>query len=187
MFLKNALDISHRIVEKIVSQGDVVVDATAGNGNDTVFLAKLVGEEGKVFAFDIQDKAIENTRKRLIDNNVDKRVVLIKDSHENMDKYVPYGIKVVMFNLGYLPGGDHSIGTKPSSTIMAIEKSLELLKPGGVIMMAVYYGGDSGFEEKEAVMEYVKSIDYKKAVVLVHEFVNQINCPPIAICIEKVS
>ncbi|SHJ05342.1 tRNA (mnm(5)s(2)U34)-methyltransferase [Lutispora thermophila] len=186
MFLKNALDISHKTVKQIVVQGDIVVDATAGNGNDTAFLADLVGDEGKVYAFDIQDKAIENTRKRLTVKNLDKRVILIKDSHENMDKYVPYGVKAVMFNLGYLPGGDHSIGTKPSSTIRAIEKSLALLNPGGIIMMAVYYGGDSGFEEKEAVMEYVKSIDYKKAIVLVHDFVNQINCPPIAICIEKV-
>lgn len=186
MFLKNALDISHRIVERIVVPGDIVVDATAGNGNDTAFLAELVGDEGKVYAFDIQDRAIDNTRKRLIDHELDKRVTLIKDGHENMDKYVPHGVKAVMFNLGYLPGGDHSIGTKPSSTIKAIEKSLKLLNPGGIIMMAVYYGGDSGFEEKEAIMEYVKSIDYKKAVVLVHDFVNQVNCPPIAICIEKI-
>ncbi|MCQ1528015.1 class I SAM-dependent methyltransferase [Lutispora saccharofermentans] len=187
MFLKNALDISHRIIEMIVAKGDAVVDATAGNGNDTLFLAKLVGLEGKVFAFDIQDMALENTRKRLADDDADKSVILIKDSHENMDMHVPKGIKAVMFNLGYLPGGDHSVGTKAASTIKAIEKSLALLEPGGVIMIAVYYGGDSGFDEKEAIMEYVKSIDYKKAVVLVHEFVNQINCPPIAICIEKCS
>jgi len=185
MLLKNALDISHRIIEKAVAKGDVVVDATAGNGNDTLFLAKLVGDEGKVFAFDIQDMAIKNTRKRLTDNNAEKPVVLIQDGHENMDKYVPKGIKAVMFNLGYLPGGDHSIGTKSSSTIEAIEKSLCLLEAGGIIMMDIYYGGDSGFDEKEAIMEYIKSIDYKKAVVLVHEFANQINCPPIAVCIEK--
>lgn len=185
MFLKNALDISHKIIESIVAKGDIVVDATAGNGNDTLFLAELVGEGGKVFAFDIQDIAIENTRNRLIQNKASQAVTLIKDSHENMDKYVPTGIKAVMFNLGYLPGGDHSIGTKSASTIKAIEKSLDLLVPGGIIMMSVYYGGDSGFEEKEAIMEHVKNIDHKIASVLVHEFINQINCPPIAICIEK--
>jgi len=185
MLLKNALYISHRIIEKVVMPGDIVVDATAGNGNDTLFLANLVGDEGKVYAFDIQDKAIENTKKRLLENDKYKNVKLIKDSHENMDKYVPDGVKAVMFNLGYLPGGDHSIGTKPSSTIKAMEKALSLLIPEGIITIVVYYGGDSGFEEKEAVMEYVKTIDYKKATVLVHEFVNQINCPPIAICIEK--
>lgn len=187
MFLKNALDISHRIIENIVVKGDIVVDATAGNGNDTLFLAKLVGEEGRVFAFDIQDTAITNTLNRLIQNKADQIVTLIKDSHENMDKYVPEGIKAVMFNLGYLPGGNHSIGTKSISTIEAIEKSLTLLRPGGVIMIALYYGGDSGFDEKEEIMDYVKTIDHKKAVVLAHDFINQINCPPIAICIEKYS
>lgn len=185
MLLKNSLHISHEMVGKVVQEGDIVVDATMGNGNDTLFLSKLVGDAGKVYAFDIQPLAIENTRKCLEAAGVAHRAELIMDGHQNMDQYVPKGIRTVMFNLGYLPKGDHNIGTRAESTIAAIEKSLELLCKEGIIMIVVYYGGDSGFEEKNTVMEYFKSLDCRKYSVLVQDFVNQVNCPPIAVCIEK--
>lgn len=185
MLLKNSLHISHELVGKVVQLGDIVVDATMGNGNDTLFLAGLVGDKGRVYSFDVQQLALDNTRKRLSEAGVIDRVELILDGHQNLDKYVPKGIKAVMFNLGYLPKGDHNIGTKAETTIAAIEKCLELLCREGIVMIVVYYGGDSGFEEKDAVMEYFKAIDCKKYAVLVHDFVNQVNCPPIAICIEK--
>ena len=184
-FLKSSVGISHEIVEKIVQNGDIVVDATAGNGNDTLFLARLVGDAGHVYSFDIQDLALENTRSKLYAENLQHRVTLIKAGHQEMDKYVPKGIRAVMFNLGYLPGGDHSICTKPDTTIEAIEKSLELIKINGIVMIVVYHGGDTGFEEKDAVMSFLKNLDSKKYNVLVHHFINQINCPPIAVCIEK--
>lgn len=187
MSYKNALSISHEIVSNCLSEGDISVDATAGNGNDTIFMAKLVGEKGRVYSFDIQERAIETTREKLIKNNFEGRVTIIKDGHQFMDKYVPFGIKVVMFNLGYLPGGNHFIATKPENTIAAIEKSLKLLQTGGIVMMVIYYGGDSGFVEKDAVISYIKSLDYKKYSVLVMDFVNWINCPPISVCIEKIS
>ena len=185
MLLSNSLAISHELVEKVVSPGDTVVDATMGNGNDTVFLARLVGEKGKVYSFDIQQLALDNTRKRLEAEGIGPFVELIRDGHQNIDSYTGKGIKTVMFNLGYLPKGDHSIGTKADTTIEALKKSMELLAIGGIIMMVIYYGGDSGFDEKEAVMEYLKSIDCRKYSVLVCDFVNQVNCPPIAVCIEK--
>lgn len=185
MLLKNSLHISHDLVSQVVKPGDIVVDATMGNGNDTLFLAGLVGETGKVYAFDVQQLALDNTRKRLAEAGVLERAELILDGHQNMDKYVPKGAKTVMFNLGYLPKGDHSLGTRAETTIEAIEKSMSLLCKEGILMIVVYYGGDSGFDEKNAVMEYFKTIDCKKYSVLVHDFVNQINCPPIAVCIEK--
>ncbi|OGO78016.1 MAG: SAM-dependent methyltransferase [Clostridiales bacterium GWB2_37_7] len=185
MLLKNSLHISHELVSKVVQQGDVVIDATMGNGNDTLFLAKLVGDCGKVFAFDVQQLALDNTKKKLIEAEVFDRTELIQDGHQNIDKYIQGGIKAVMFNLGYLPKGDHSIGTRAETTIEAVEKCLELLCKEGIVMIVIYYGGDSGFEEKNAVMEYFKTLDCKKYAVLVHDFVNQVNCPPIAVCIEK--
>lgn len=185
MLLKNSLHISHEMVSKVVQAGDMVVDATMGNGNDTLFLAKLVGDTGKVYAFDIQTLAIENTKKRLEEAGVAHRAELVMAGHQNLDQYVPKGIRAVMFNLGYLPKGDHSIGTRAESTIEAIEKSLALLCKEGIIMIVIYYGGDSGFEEKNTVMEYFKGLDCKKYSVLVQDFVNQVNCPPIAVCIEK--
>lgn len=185
MLLSNSLAISHEIIKRIVKQGDTVVDATMGNGNDTLLLAELVGEKGKVYSFDIQEAALINTEKKLKEAGVSNIVELIRDGHQNIKEYVPEGIRAVMFNLGYLPKGDHSIGTKADTTIEALEKSMELLMDGGIIMMVIYYGGDSGFEEKEAVLEYVKTIDCKKYSVLMCDFTNQINCPPIALCIEK--
>jgi tRNA G37 N-methylase Trm5 len=140
MVIKNSLNQSHDIIKKIINEGDVVVDATAGNGNDTLLLAKLVGEKGRVYAFDIQQDAINNTIKKLQDNNLDPRVTVIKDGHQNMDKYVNDGIKAVMFNLGYLPGGDHSIATKGDTTITAVKKSMDLLMVGGIITVVIYYG-----------------------------------------------
>lgn len=173
------------MVEKVVRRGDIVVDATMGNGNDTLFLARLVGDKGRVYAFDIQERALQNTRKRLQDAGVDSFVELIKDGHQNIDRYIDKGVRAVMFNLGYLPKGDHSIGTKADTTIEALKKSMELLMIGGIIMMVIYYGGDSGFDEKEAVLQFVRTIDCRKFTVLVSDFVNQVNCPPIAVCIEK--
>lgn len=185
MILSNSLAISHELVSKVVQQGDMVVDATMGNGNDTVFLAGLVGDTGKVYSFDIQECALESTRKKLEENGIGNWVELIMDGHQNIDRYTGKGVRAVMFNLGYLPKGDHSIGTKAATTIEALKKSMELLMVGGIIMLVIYYGGDSGFEEKEAVLEYVRTIDCRKYSVLVSEFVNQVNCPPIAVCIEK--
>lgn len=185
MLLSNSLAISHEIIKKLVKEGDTVVDATMGNGNDTLFLATLVGDKGKVYSFDIQACALKNTRRKLYEAGAQGCVELINDGHQNMDIYVSAGIKAVMFNLGYLPKGDHSIGTKADTTIEALKKSMELLIAGGIIMMVIYYGGDSGFDEKEAVLEYLKTIDCRKYTVLVSDFVNQINCPPIAVCIEK--
>lgn len=187
MLLTNSLNIAHHLVRKVVQPGDVVIDATMGNGNDTVFLAELVGESGHVYSFDIQEQALANTRKRLKNAGIGDNVTLIKDGHQNMDKYVSKGVKAVMFNLGYLPKGDHSISTKADTSIEALEKSMKLLTVGGIIMIVVYYGGDSGFDEKEAVLEYVRTIDCRKFSVLECDFVNQINCPPIAVCIEKFS
>ncbi len=183
--IKNSLSQSHDMVRRFVEEGDTVVDATAGNGNDTVFLAGLIGDTGKVYSFDIQEKALLETEKKLKARNLSGRAELIHDGHQNAGKYINEKLKAVMFNLGYLPGGDHSIGTKWESTIEAVKTFMGLLKVGGVISIVVYYGGDSGFEEKDHVMEFFKTIDCKQYTVMRVDFINQINCPPILICIEK--
>ena len=183
---KNSLGQSHDLIFKVVGKGDHVIDATAGNGNDTIFLAKQVGALGKVFSFDIQEAALHRTRERLLESNLLDRVRLINDGHQNMDLYVKENIRAVMFNLGYLPGGDHSIGTTAHTTIEAIKKSMELIAVHGVIALVIYYGGDSGFDEKENVLNFIRTIDCKKFTVMQTEFVNQINCPPIFVSIEKI-
>lgn len=181
----NAVNMTKQIMRKKVTEGNIVVDATVGNGNDTVFLADLVGETGKVYGFDIQELAIQNTIKKLSENNLLNRVELIKDSHEHMDKHVKENIDLAVFNLGYLPGGDHSIITRPHSTIKAIQKAIELLNLKGIILIVLYSGHKGGMEEKRQVEEYVKTLNQKKFSVLKFDFINQINNPPILIGIEK--
>lgn len=185
--IKNSLGQSHQYIKMFVQNGDTVVDATCGNGNDTVLLANLVGNAGKVYSFDIQDVAILSTQKKIEESNLQDRVSLIKDGHHNMASYIDGDISAVMFNLGYLPSGDHSLGTSADTTIKAIEKAMELLKVGGVITIVVYYGGDSGFDEKDKVIEFVRGINQKRFIVMMTDFINQSNCPPILVCIEKIS
>ncbi len=183
--LKKSLHQAHDFAKLIVKEGDTVIDATMGNGYDTQFLAGLVGETGKVFAFDIQPIALERTQERLEKAHCNRQCTLILDGHQNMDAYVHEPVKLVMYNLGYLPKGDHTVGTRFETTREAIEKSLALIADDGLVLVVIYYGGDSGFEEKEALLLFLSTIDCKKYTVMSTEFINQINCPPILIAIEK--
>ena len=125
--LTKITDINKLYLENVINKGDIVVDATMGNGYDTKYLAEKVGEEGFVYSFDIQETALKSTKKRLDKENLSDRVKLILDGHENMDKYVEGEVSCVLFNLGYLPRADHNIITKPETTIKAIKHSLNLL------------------------------------------------------------
>ena len=184
-FLNNSLYISHQYVKALVKPGDIVVDATCGNGHDTLFLSQLVGETGRVFAFDIQKVAIESAKHTLKQSNAANNVTFFHCGHEMMDQYVTGPVKAVMFNFGYLPKGDHCLGTKAETSIIAIQKAMQLIVPGGIVMLVLYYGGDSGFDEKEAICQFIETIPYRQFSVLRHDYVNQPNCPPIAVCIEK--
>lgn len=183
--LKNAVNLSHDILKRVVKLRDVVLDATCGKGNDTVFLAELVGDLGKVYSFDVQMKAIDMAKDCARKNGVSSRINFICDGHENLDRYLKDELSAVIFNLGYLPTGDHSIATKADTTIVAIQKSLKLIKQNGLVVLVVYSGGDTGFEEKEKVLGFVSRLDAKIYNVMKVDFVNQINNPPVLVCIEK--
>lgn len=176
-----------RFVREVVQSGDICVDATAGTGQDTAFLAGLVGENGYVFAYDIQKMALKQTRERLEKAGLESRVCLLNKSHETMGEDLK-GKKVscVMFNFGYLPGGDHSICTKPDSSIRAVRVGLELLIPGGVMCLCIYSGGDTGYEEKEALLAYLQGLDQKQYLVIVSNYYNRKNDPPIPVLIYKI-
>ena len=181
----NALGLSHQYVRKVVQPGDRVVDATAGNGGDTILLAGLAGAAGHVDAFDIQPAALESTRKRLEAAGAADRCTLHLASHDQMAALVAPGIRAIMFNLGYLPGGDHSIGTKPVSTLAALDQAMQLLLPGGIITLGIYYGGDSGFAERDAVLAFLRTINVHDFAVQKIEMINAVNCAPIFVCIEN--
>jgi predicted methyltransferase len=153
--LPSAVEWSHRILRERIKPGDWVVDATAGNGHDTEFLATLVGPSGRVFAFDIQAAAIESTRSRLLTVGLLEQVTLFHAGHETMSANLPaeaHGrLAGVMMNLGYLPGQDKACITTASTTLQAIEVALQALTPDGVATIIVYPGHRGGDEEAEQV------------------------------------
>ncbi|MFL0250611.1 class I SAM-dependent methyltransferase [Clostridium neuense] len=181
----NVVTIAKDICEKIVKPGDTAVDCTAGHGNDTAFLASLVGEGGKVYAFDIQKEAIESTRKKLEENNFLKRVNLINDGHEKIDEYINEKVKLFIFNLGYLPKLSHEITTKANTTLEAVVKCMDVLQTNGVIVINIYYGHENGKKEKEVLEEFCQKINQKEFNVFRLSFMNQANNPPELICIER--
>lgn len=175
----------HEVIRSQAQKNGIYIDATMGNGNDTLFLCELAEGSGEVFAFDIQEKAIEATKELLETNKVSTKYHLILDGHENMNDYVHEAVDVICFNFGYLPGGDHKIATKASTSIVAIEKGLQLLKSGGMMCLCVYSGGDTGFEEKDSILNYLKELAPRQYTVIVNQYFNRGNNPPIPIFIFK--
>ena len=125
--LRSARYLAADILRQAVAPGDTVVDATMGNGHDTLFLCQLVGESGRVYAFDVQQKAVESTKKRLSEAGVLSRAALFCLGHEHMTEKVEGTVAAVVFNLGWLPGGDHSVTTHWETTKKAVESALSLL------------------------------------------------------------
>lgn len=182
----NTIRLLQQSLQLSICNGGFCIDATMGKGHDTLFLAELVGAEGRVLSMDVQPAALEATRALLQKHQMDQRVQLLLDGHEHMGAYAaPETVDAVMFNLGYLPGGDHTIATKAETTIAALEQSLQLLKPLGMISLAIYHGGDTGFAERDAVLEWLKQLDHKRYTVLVTDFYNRPNYPPLAVQIIK--
>lgn len=181
----NAVAISHQIMAQVVKPGDTVVDATCGRGKDTLFLAQLVGPRGRVYAFDIQDQAIKSTRMLLSKNECMPQVVLINDNHNNMASYIEGHPSAAMFNLGYLPGGDHSLITNSGDTLQALSDCLELLAPGGMVSLVFYPGHPGGQEEMQSMEKYLSGLPQRVFEVTRTIFLNQINYPPQIICVEK--
>lgn len=183
--IQRPLTMARTFIASRVSEGAQVIDATAGNGHDTLFLARLVGNQGRVFSFDIQQEAIEHTRRRLEAENILERVNLIQHGHEQMHYFVHEPVAAVMFNLGYLPRGNHLIVTRPDSTVGALEASLQILCRGGIITIVLYTGHNGGREEQDAVLEFCQKLNQKHYTVLSYSIINQVNEPPSLLVIES--
>ncbi|MFX3675035.1 MAG: class I SAM-dependent methyltransferase [Paenisporosarcina sp.] len=183
MKLQRVIPYVKTLLKSAVSPGDTVIDATAGNGYDTLFLAQLVGPTGHVYAFDVQKTAIDSTLLRLGEHR--NHATVIQTGHEMISSYVTDEISAAVFNLGYLPGSDHEIITRPETTIKAIESCLHLLKVGGLVVLVVYQGHVGGEVERDFLLDYVKSLPQSYVHVLKYEFINQQNHPPFVLAIEK--
>ncbi|QBP18711.1 class I SAM-dependent methyltransferase [Acetilactobacillus jinshanensis] len=186
MKIPAALKYSHVLLKQVVQRGDNVIDATMGNGNDTAFLAKLVGDHGNVYAFDIQDQALQKTKQRLIKSNLTKSVTLYHTGHQHiLDTIGMTSISAAIFNLGYLPGGNKKIITRPTTTLSAIKQCLMILQKGGMIVLVLYYGHPGGKPEKNDVLQFASKLNQKQYTVLKYQFINQVNDPPILVAIQK--
>ncbi len=164
------------------------VDATMGNGNDSLFLYTLLGGGlAALYAFDVQEEAIDNTRRLFLDKGYAmNKVHLIHDGHENIEKYVDGGIDVAMFNLGYLPKGDKSITTKDDTTVAAIDGLAKCLRSGGLIGIAAYTGHVGGKSEFSSVMAYIKSLDHRRFNIVEMSWPNRPKDPPHIILMKKI-
>lgn len=161
------VEFAHRVLSDYVKEGDIGVDATCGNGYDTFHLANLVGPTGKVYAFDIQDTAINNTKNLCKDYS---NIEYIKDSHEKINDYVKEKVKAVIYNLGYLPKGNKEITTLTSSTLKSIESLLPKVNSDHLlIVIVVYPGHEEGRRESESLLSLVSSLDKNLYIVSKYE------------------
>ena len=159
----NTLSMVHDFLTRTVKPGSVCVDATAGKGRDTALLCRLTGKAGRVLAFDIHEEAIRQTR-ALLDAE-------------------PGTVDCVVFNFGRLPGGDPAVFTRAETSVAALEASLRVLKPGGAVAIALYYGGANGYTERDAVLHWLETLDDRRYSVLRCDWANRRNDPPMPIFI----
>lgn len=178
------LETHKHFILRHLRRGGVAVDFTMGNGHDTLFLSRAVGAEGKVFAFDIQQAALDSTKALLQKEGAPENYTLICDSHHQVKTYVKDKIQVGMFNLGFLPGGDKSITTMHKTTIPAIKAAVELLDRDGCLIIAVYPGHAEGTLEGRLVEELLAT--YDRSRILTAKF-NLVNSPdsPFFFLVEK--
>ncbi len=178
------LQLQKQFILAHLREGDVAVDFTMGNGHDTEFLSKTVGKEGHVYAFDVQQQAVDSTAANLKKAGCPENYTLILDSHHKVKEYVQGPIRAGMFNLGYLPGSDKSVTTMRVTTMPAIEAAIDLLDHGGVLLVAVYPGHAEGDAEGKMVLDYFQTLDRH---VICCTLIRILNSPtsPFFIVVEK--
>jgi ubiquinone/menaquinone biosynthesis C-methylase UbiE len=183
--LRGAVALSHFFLEERVEPGDRVADATCGNGHDTLFLAHLVGPGGKVWAFDLQEKALTNTRALLEKAGCLAQTELVAAGHEHLAELIGEPLKAALFNLGYLPGGDRNLVTRPEQTLAALDQAARLLLPGGIIIASIYTGHPGGAEEGEAVVQWAAGLAPAAFNTWMSRQLNRPSSAPYVVLVEK--
>ncbi|MBR6029157.1 MAG: class I SAM-dependent methyltransferase [Clostridia bacterium] len=183
--LRSARYLAADIHRQLIRKGDTVVDATVGNGHDTCALAELVGPEGRVIGFDLQEDAVSRTRQRLEEAGLLSRCELHAVGHEHLAEYVRPGIRLAVFNLGWLPGGDKSVTTRWETTRKAVSAALELLSPLGAVTVCAYPGHAAGDEERRELMAFLSALRPQDFNVLHQRFLNAGPGAPECFVIQK--
>jgi len=185
--LSGAVAFSHFFQRERVKAGDRVADATCGNGHDTLLLARLVGPAGRVWAFDVQEGALAATRALLSEAGCLEQVEMVAAGHERLAEFVPAPLRAVVFNLGYLPGGDKQLVTRPRDTVTALQQAADLLLPGGIITVCIYTGHPGGAGEGAAVEEWAAALASEQYNVWRSRQVNRPETAPYLLVIEKLT
>lgn len=189
--MTKATQLAHLLIRShLLSQPDshlLAIDATVGNGFDTVFLAECVGAKGMVYGFDIQE--MQEASRKATRQGMAERITFFQAGHETMLANLPHevrgGVQAIMFNLGYLPHGDKNIVTMPQTTISALEQSLVLLARGGILSITCYPGHAVGKEETNAVSSWASALPKEEYRVLRCHCINQNGAPPELIVVTK--
>jgi methylase of polypeptide subunit release factors len=182
--VSNVLNLAKQAILPVLEQAKVVVDATAGNGNDTLFLAEHTAAAAQIYAFDIQAAALAHTREKTA--AYAGRIEYILDSHENIDSIVHSSIDVAVFNLGYLPGDEHNVTTQTASTLAAVRKVLARLSCNGVCVIAAYPGHAAGALEAAALDEFLSALQVKEFTAGCYRLLNHRQTAPYIYVVEKV-
>ena len=183
--LRSARHLAADCLSQVIKPGDTVIDATLGNGHDTCVLADLVGENGHIIGFDIQQDAVDRTRAALQDRGLLDRCTLYAEGHQHIAEHVTVPVRAAVFNLGWLPGGDKSITTLWSTTQTAISAALKLLVPGGVCTVCAYPGHAAGDEERASLVTWLATLRPQEYNVLHQRFLNAGPGSPECFIIQK--
>ncbi|KAL5811484.1 hypothetical protein ACOSQ4_028052 [Xanthoceras sorbifolium] len=190
---KKATEVAHLVWKHVVRKGDIVVDATCGNGYDTLAMLKLVADEsgtGCVYGLDVQGEALDNTSSLLDEtvNRAEKQLVkLFNICHSKIEEVVPKdtSVRLVAFNLGYLPGGDKTVITKSETTLMALEAAERILIQGGLISMVVYVGHPGGREELETVEAFASRLSVDNWICCKFQMLNRPLAPVLVFLFKR--
>ncbi len=162
--------VAHDALARHLKPGDLAVDATVGNGHDTLVLAQQVAPDGRIIGFDVQPAALDTTQHRLDDSDLAKCVELHRTGHERLAETLPASwhgrVAAVTFNLGYLPGGDKRLITRAETTLPAMRQALAVLRPGGLLSLLLYRGHPGATDEVDAVIDWVRDLDDRRVVTL---------------------
>ena len=181
-----AVELCHRFLEGTIPTGGTFLDATCGNGHDTLFLCRKASPNGRVLALDIQPAAVEATNRLLAEHGLQGVGRAIVCDHRDLGHLVPPGtLDAAVFNFGWLPGADHAVHSAAESTLPALQAALDALKPGGVLTAVLYSGKVIGDEEKQAVLEFFRALPLTKYTVLVCEFANWASTAPLPCFVLK--
>ncbi|MET3683607.1 hypothetical protein ABID56_001716 [Alkalibacillus flavidus] len=186
--MKQIIPFAHDWLRQTIESGDTVVDATLGNGHDSVFLSQTVGSNGHVYSFDIQVEAITEA-KQLFNREQTENVTTVQLGHEHASSYLQdRGVQSIggaIFNLGFLPGGDEEITTHADTTIQAIDGIFSLLKSKRMIVIVVYPGHETGQTEKNQLMTYLKQQKPSTMDVAMYHLVNRSDKAPFVVGLYK--